>query len=499
MADKKVVFIAFAIEDEKQRDLLKGQSLNTKSPFEYIDMSVKQPYDKEWKERVRTRIKRSDGVIVLVSKNSLKSSGQKWEIECAREEKKKIRGIWAYSSDRTDLEGVYTRVWSCSGGGGKSALQSQMAIADFKADSTAEVLELLVDGGETQELVDDVDQSTPPESVVIYDELMSESPYLSDSVVESAIIKEDVLPNAMIRDIMVANTHSSKSDELIDLLNTRWDPMPDYMKAQILQGRSLVSLKEETESRLGAYKQSKLKAFNGLVNYYITDTIAPSISTDSLIDLLTNSDLSSSHYKLALLHFNKDDDTLGSNVLANIPVVFDLSTEETLEHQNMVNYYNLLSAINQQGNLFNPDSTQQLQLQSIQNNDSTRAGVFARNLLLNIDVTDYNEPIILPDLYKTRLSIANYNILINSKAPTMIKIYPNPAQGYVIIEYGVEAISNSKIIIRNLSGNIITNISMNNLVDQEVVNTKNWTPGIYIATLEVNGKPFDSVKFTVLD
>ena len=112
MADKKVVFIAFAIEDERQRDFLKGQSLNTKSPFEYIDMSVKEPYDKDWKERVRTRIKSSDGVIVLVSKNSLKSSGQKWEIQCAREEGKKIRGIWAYTDDRTDIEGVYTRVWT---------------------------------------------------------------------------------------------------------------------------------------------------------------------------------------------------------------------------------------------------------------------------------------------------------------------------------------------------------------------------------------------------
>jgi hypothetical protein len=112
MADKKVVFIAFAIEDVKQRDLLKGQSLNTKSPFEYIDMSVKEPYDKDWKDRVRTRIKRSDGVIALVSKNSLKSSGQKWEIQCAKEEGKKIRGIWAYSDDRTDLEGVYTKVWT---------------------------------------------------------------------------------------------------------------------------------------------------------------------------------------------------------------------------------------------------------------------------------------------------------------------------------------------------------------------------------------------------
>lgn len=112
MADKKTVFVAFAIEDERQRDFLKGQSLNTNSPFEYIDLSVKEAYEADWKEKVRTRIKRCHGVIALVSKNSLKSTGQDWELSCAREEKKKIRGIWAYTDDRTNLPGVNTDVWT---------------------------------------------------------------------------------------------------------------------------------------------------------------------------------------------------------------------------------------------------------------------------------------------------------------------------------------------------------------------------------------------------
>lgn len=112
MADKKVVFVAFAIEDESIRNMIKGQSLNTKSPFEYIDMSVKEAYDEEWKKRVRTRILRSDGVLVIVSKNSLTSSGQKWEIQCAKDEGKKVRGLWAYKDDRTNLTGVNTMVWT---------------------------------------------------------------------------------------------------------------------------------------------------------------------------------------------------------------------------------------------------------------------------------------------------------------------------------------------------------------------------------------------------
>lgn len=112
MAEKKLVFVAFAIEDERQRDFLKGQSLNTQSPPEYVDMSVKEAYSSEWKERVRTRIRRSDGVIALVSEKSLSFSGQKLELACAREEKKRILGIWAYKDDRTDLDGVRTVVWT---------------------------------------------------------------------------------------------------------------------------------------------------------------------------------------------------------------------------------------------------------------------------------------------------------------------------------------------------------------------------------------------------
>ena len=112
MATNKTIFIAFAIEDERQRDFLKGQSLLTNSPFEYIDMSVKEAYDNDWKDKVRTRIRRSDGVIALISTSSLKSSGQKWEIACAKEEGKKVLGIWAYADDRTNVEGVRTVVWT---------------------------------------------------------------------------------------------------------------------------------------------------------------------------------------------------------------------------------------------------------------------------------------------------------------------------------------------------------------------------------------------------
>lgn len=118
MTPKKVIFIAFAIEDEGQRNLLKGQSLNTRTPFEYVDMSVKEAYESDWQAKVLTRIRRSDGVIFLVTRNSLASTGQQTEYNLAKAEGKKMLGIWPYSQDHTTpafMSGTRIIPWSWEG------------------------------------------------------------------------------------------------------------------------------------------------------------------------------------------------------------------------------------------------------------------------------------------------------------------------------------------------------------------------------------------------
>lgn len=112
---EKVVFIAFAKEDEATRNMFTGQRVNSKTPFEFVDMSVKQPYEKEWKERVRTRVRRSDGVIALISSNTPNASGELWEIKCAVEEKKPLLGIWiedGYRTKPTEMGNAACKTWT---------------------------------------------------------------------------------------------------------------------------------------------------------------------------------------------------------------------------------------------------------------------------------------------------------------------------------------------------------------------------------------------------
>ena len=112
----KRIFISFAIEDANLRDLLVGQSKNDKCPFEFYDMSVKEPWDSEWKKKCRTKIKGCDGLIAIVTKNTKNASGQLWEISCAKEEKIPGKGIYGYSDDKpsslpTELQGISVSEW----------------------------------------------------------------------------------------------------------------------------------------------------------------------------------------------------------------------------------------------------------------------------------------------------------------------------------------------------------------------------------------------------
>lgn len=117
MAKSHRIFIAFAIEDAWARTYLVGQAKNENSSFSFTDMSVKEPWDEEWKKQCRTRIRGCDGVIALVSSNTAKASGQLWEVKTAKEEVIPIVGIYTTTDNRpgslpAEFSGVTVKAWT---------------------------------------------------------------------------------------------------------------------------------------------------------------------------------------------------------------------------------------------------------------------------------------------------------------------------------------------------------------------------------------------------
>jgi hypothetical protein len=112
----KRIFISFAIEDAYARDFLVQQARDERSPFEFTDMSVKEPWDNSWKTRCRIKIKGCDGIIALISKKTRNADGARWEMKCADEEGIPILGVHVQKDDKgaipLELAGYKVVEWS---------------------------------------------------------------------------------------------------------------------------------------------------------------------------------------------------------------------------------------------------------------------------------------------------------------------------------------------------------------------------------------------------
>ena len=82
------VFISFDYDhDEELRTLLVGQAKNERTPFEFVDWSLKDA-SPDWKAEARAAIRRSEAVIVICGEHTDTTRGVTEEIRIARQERR---------------------------------------------------------------------------------------------------------------------------------------------------------------------------------------------------------------------------------------------------------------------------------------------------------------------------------------------------------------------------------------------------------------------------
>ncbi len=89
------LFISFDFDhDEDLRNLLVGQARNPDSPFEIVDLSLREPLSGDWKDKVRNRIRRVDQICVICGEHTDTASGVSIELSIAQEEGKPYFLLW---------------------------------------------------------------------------------------------------------------------------------------------------------------------------------------------------------------------------------------------------------------------------------------------------------------------------------------------------------------------------------------------------------------------
>lgn len=73
-------FISFEMEDKWARDFLAQHAKDKRNDVEFLDYSVKVPFDSKWKTECVKRIGATKGTVVLIGSTTWSSEAVKWEI-----------------------------------------------------------------------------------------------------------------------------------------------------------------------------------------------------------------------------------------------------------------------------------------------------------------------------------------------------------------------------------------------------------------------------------
>jgi hypothetical protein len=247
------------------------------------------------------------------------------------------------------------------------------------------------------------------------------------------------------------------------------------------------------ESSLARHQLDKARAVNALARNW-------HYHADSLLWIWSADNSLASKYKMAFLYLELNQAALGTAVLNNIPSQFNMSTAQLARHQQIAIVYELLASLAQEGrSILEADSLQIATLLEIEAGSSGLAGVYARNTLLALQALAYDEPILLPDLMKSRAMSQAYSNLLETVPPKNLGIFPIPARDYLVVEYVLDAESKGIIEFTEASGRLLHTLKVSGPVNRKIVDTHHWKPGWYIATLKTQSKTLESVKFIISD
>lgn len=371
----------------------------------------------------------------------------------------------------------------------------KMYQSDDLATAKAEELDALVDGGETDETVSLIVYSLPSEALQMHGELLQKSPYLSDTVMKEAVQQENVLNNALLRDVLVANPQSAKSDEVMTALDERTNPMPEYMQEEIEECVYIVSPKEQLEAEIAMARTDADSWYNRMVSDVLHDTTG--IDIEALTALLDARPCPANAYYKAYQALEEGDTATGLQIMQNIKVEFGFNQVQTDEHNQIAEKYYVLCNLlvgNRPVQLI--DSATAINLMQNISDNNIFCDEWLRNTLLTNGWINFSETYILPN--ETKSAIAEIPKQKKSSNEAFLRVYPNPANDYIVIEYHTGKPGSSIIAISDIMGRPVKQLALQKQTDQLVYITKNLVSGLYRCSLINDGRIKSTVKFSVI-
>lgn len=383
------------------------------------------------------------------------------------------------------------------------SLRTQI-IADFESADSAHAnilynLNQLIDGGNTTQMLNQIQQGWSQGAWDLRNDLMSQSPFVSSEVLME-VAEGNQLPHAMFLEVCLANPDATREGEFIDFIETGIsNPLPSYMIDMIVASWGNITSRTILESGLGYYGRERSVAANILLADYKGDSLDH--RSEIRYWLKRRGELSD-YYALVESYIATDQYDSAHIVLTAIPDSFNTADNPYLANAqtDFETYTQLRDDLFDDGrSIMELDSLEIQTLQNLAYSSNNRAAGLADNILC----FGYG-------ICKDRTVSDSTGSTTRRANPFMdpqefvksqyyrLKVYPNPASEYATFEWDlVDLEPQTSLVILDATGRIVRQILIDAMQGQWLWDTRTVSSGLYIYELRSQDELLTQGKIAV--
>lgn len=369
--------------------------------------------------------------------------------------------------------------------------------------NTRYLYEQLIDDGNTDEVVEEIQESWPQDAWSLRDYLLSKSPYLSATSLKEMVL-HNILPAAMVTEILVANPEATRQDGFLRWLQEdSGHPLPEYMLGMVVASWDQRTYRDALEGAMTFHHAEMTQAANMLLHHYQTLPLAEedttSVPMDSVLWVWQQVRTPAARYAEALTWLQLGNYVQATGVIEAIPAEHDLRSPEALERQRMLDLISFLQVLNGVGRSeMQLTSGEVATLQALMGEAYDRPAAWISNLLC-FGYQLCRPPLTGGEEEDDRRSLP-YTALSSNAALSQaaLSIHPNPASTWVVLDYDllVEP-TEAALAIRDLTGREVYRRTLTDRKQEVVWDTRQIAPGSYTVVLLNGGRQLRAEKLII--
>ena len=355
----------------------------------------------------------------------------------------------------------------------------------------------IIDNGNTDSLVNAINMTVSTEAQELRDQLMSESPYLSEESIRSAA-ETGILSDAYLLEICLANPEATMNESFLDFVEFEIpNPLPASMVQLIYQNWDVETPRSLLEDELAAKGEDVELLLNQIIRHYQTDS---TYHQDSIYHYIASRNRLNTKYKLIELNIESGHWEACSTLFADIEQQIELTDRQETEHLNFKAYVALRQSMADENKSYMQLNSDELNtLRTIAELESGRSSILAQNILC----FGYHECYVAqedPELRSKRSRVYDMNEVDepnNSTQPNII-LQPNPVKEVLQLKLNGYDLQQSKLILQifSIEGKLLKDHAINQPLTN--INMRNFENGTYLYRLFEGESQVEEGKVIVL-